>query len=110
MRVLGTRAAYTKQHADVQEAVLRAGGRVDAPGFGEDPESNWGLLGAGTDVRPIKTEKGDYQRFYALTVPWLRDGAPPPVDPMDAIAVLNIIQAAQRSVSEAKVVALSLHH
>lgn len=110
MRVLGTRAAYTKQTADVQEAVLRAGGRPDAPGFGEDPEASWGLLGAGTDVRPIKTEKGDYQRFYALCVPWLRASAAPPVDPMDAIAVLNIIQAAQRSVAEAKVVSLSLHH
>ncbi|HEU4627101.1 MAG TPA: Gfo/Idh/MocA family oxidoreductase [Steroidobacteraceae bacterium] len=109
MRVMGTRAAYTKQHADVQEAVLRAGGRADAPGFGEDPESNWGLLGVGADARPLKTERGNYRRFYELTVPWLRDGAPPPVDPLDAIAVLNIIQAAQRSVAEAKVVSLSLH-
>jgi predicted dehydrogenase len=109
MRVLGTHAAYTKQTADVQEAVLRAGGPADAPGFGRDPETNWGMLGAGADVRPIQTEKGDYQRFYALTVPWLREGAPPPVDPMDAIAVLNIIQAAQRSAAEAKVVSLSLH-
>ena len=109
MRVLGTRGAYTKQFADVQEAVLRAGGRADSPGFGEDPETNWGLAGAGTDVRPVKTEKGEYARFYALTVPWLRDSAPPPVDPLDAVAVLNIIQSAQRSVAEAKVVSLSLH-
>jgi len=109
LRVLGTRAAYTKQSADVQEAALRAGGRPDAAGFGEDPESAWGLLGAGTDLRPVRTEKGVYQRFYELCVPWLRDGAPAPVDPMDAIAVLNIIHAAQRSVIEAKVVSLSLH-
>jgi predicted dehydrogenase len=109
LRVLGTRAAYTKRSADVQEAVLRAGGHPDAPGFGEDPESDWGLLGAGADVRPVKTEKGDYRRFYALCVPWLREGAPPPVDPMDAIAVLNVIHAAQRSVTEAKIVSLSLH-
>ena len=63
----------------------------------------------GADARPLKTERGNYRRFYELTVPWLRDGAPPPVDPLDAIAVLNIIQAAQRSVAEAKVVSLSLH-
>jgi scyllo-inositol 2-dehydrogenase (NADP+) len=67
------------------------------------------VLGAGTDARPVRTEPGDYRRFYSLCIPWLRDGAPPPVDPMDAIAVLNIIHAAQRSVSEARVVSLSLH-
>ncbi|HEV7715297.1 MAG TPA: Gfo/Idh/MocA family oxidoreductase [Steroidobacteraceae bacterium] len=104
MRVLGTRAAYTKAHADVQEAALRAGKRADEPGFGEDPPDQWGTLGAGSDTRPVKTEKGDYQRFYAQAVPWLRDGAPPPVDPADAIAVLEIIEAAQRSSAEAKVV------
>jgi predicted dehydrogenase len=104
MRVLGTRAAYVKQHADVQEAALRAGSRADAPGFGEDPEDQWGILGAAHDTKRIKTEKGDYQRCYALTVPWLRDGAPPPVDPADAIAVLDIIEAAQRSAAEARVI------
>jgi predicted dehydrogenase len=104
MRVLGTRAAYTKPGADVQEAALRAGSRPNEPGFGEDPESSWGLVGAGTDLRPVKTEKGDYQRFYALSVPWLRGEGPPPVAPADAIAVLDIIEAAQRSAAEAKVV------
>ena len=104
-RVLGTRAAYTKRDADIQEPALRSGLRPTEPGFGEDPESNWGLFGAGTDVRRLKTERGNYQRFYELTVPWLRDGAPPPVAPADAIAVLDIIEAAQRSAAEARVVA-----
>jgi predicted dehydrogenase len=104
LRVLGTRAAYTKLHADVQEAALRGGTRADEQNFGADPVDRWGLVGAGADTRPIETEKGDYQRFYALTVAWLREGAPPPVDPADAIAVLEIIEAAQRSAAEAKVV------
>jgi predicted dehydrogenase len=104
MRVLGTRATYVKQHADVQEGALRAGSRADAPGFGEDPEDQWGLVGAAGDTKRVETEKGDYRRFYALTVPWLREGAPPPVDPADAIAVLDIIEAAQRSAAEAKVI------
>jgi predicted dehydrogenase len=104
MRVLGTRAAYTKLHADVQEAALRSGHHADEANFGEDPVDHWGLVGAGADARAIKTEKGDYQRFYALTVAWLRDGASPPVDPADAIAVLDIIEAAQRSAAGAEVV------
>ena len=61
-------------------------------------------MGAGADIRPVKTEKGDYARFYAQTVEWLRNGAPPPVDPADAVAVLELIEAAQRSATEATVV------
>jgi predicted dehydrogenase len=104
LRVIGSKAAYIKQSADVQEAVLRSGHPANAPGFGEDAPEQWGLFGAGTDVRPIRTEKGDYQRFYALTVPWLREGAPPPVNPADAVAVLDAIEAARKSSIEARVV------
>jgi len=104
MRVLGSKAAYTKQHPDVQEAALRAGTAADSKGFGEDPKEQWGLLGSATDTRPIQTEKGTYQRFYALTLPWLRDGAAAPVDPKDGVAVLDAIEAARRSSAERRVI------
>jgi predicted dehydrogenase len=104
MRVMGTKAAYVKHSADVQEAVLRTGHGPDAPGFGEDPQAQWGLLGAGTDLRPVRTERGTYQRFYELTIPWLRNGAPPPVNPDDAVAVLELIEAARVSSAEGRVV------
>ncbi len=42
------------------------------------------------------------RRFDALCVPWLRGEGPPPVAPADAIAVLDIIEAAQRSAAEGK--------
>src|SRR5262249_38665509 len=57
LRVLGTKAAYTKQTADVQELALRTGSSADSPGFGEDTEANWGALGAGTELRPVRTER-----------------------------------------------------
>jgi predicted dehydrogenase len=104
MRVLGSKAAYTKQHADVQEAELRAGTSADAPGFGEDPQEQWGLLGAGADVQPVRTEKGNYRRFYELAVTWLRDGGPAPVNPDDGIAVLEMIEAARTSAAEGRVI------
>ncbi len=106
LRVLGTRATYTKQYADVQELSLRAGRGPGSPGYGEDPPERWGLLGAGDDVRPVPTEKGDYQRFYRDTVTWLREGGPPPVNPEDAIATLEIIEAARRSAAERRVIPL----
>jgi predicted dehydrogenase len=104
MRVMGTKAAYTKQNADVQEAVLRIGGSPDSPGFGEDPEAQWGLLGAGTELRAVRTERGNYRRFYELVVPWLRDGAAAPVDPDDAVVVLELIEAARVSSEQGRVI------
>lgn len=104
MRIMGTKAAFTKQHADTQENFLRVGKPVSAPGFGEDPPERWGLLGAEGDLHPVPTEKGNFRRFYELTVPWLRDGAPPPVDPMDAVKVLELIEAARRASAEGRTI------
>src|SRR5688572_12330589 len=100
MRVLGSRSAYVKVQSDVQEAALRSGGRPDKPGWGEEPREHWGLLGVGDAATPVRSEPGAYQQFYAGVVASLRDGAPPPVDPEDAVAGLKIIEAA-RSQAEA---------
>ena len=93
MRVLGSRAAYLKVHGDVQEAALRSGERPDKPGWGEDPREHWGLLGVGDAAVPVRSEPGAYQQFYAGVVAALRNDAPPPVDPADAVAGLEIIEA-----------------
>lgn len=95
-RVLGRRAAYVKYGVDVQEARLRAGERPGAS-WGDEPETSWGSLGAGDDVRPVRTERGAYPAFYEALYAALRDGSPPPVDPADAVAVLEVIEAAQQS-------------
>jgi predicted dehydrogenase len=100
MRVLGSRAAYLKVHGDVQEAALRSGARPDKPGWGEEPPEHWGLLGVGDAAVPVRSEPGAYQQFYAGVVAALREGAPVPVDPEDAVAGLEIIEVA-RSQAEA---------
>jgi scyllo-inositol 2-dehydrogenase (NADP+) len=79
---------------------LRAGGRPDQPGWGEEPREHWGLLGAGETAEPVHSEPGAYPRFYSGIVASLRHGAPPPVDPQDAVSGLEIIAAAQRSESK----------
>ena len=105
-RMLGSRAAYVKWGMDPQEAKLRATGRLDQAGFGEDPADQWGKLGAGPDVRTVPTEPGSYRRFYEGMVEALRGTAPPPVDPHDAISGLRVIEAARRSSAERRVVAV----
>ena len=97
LRVLGDRAAYTKVSADVQEDALRRGERPDAPNWGLESPEQYGLLGVGNDARPVPTERGDYRGFYSGVVRSLRDGAPPPVDPNDAIAALEVIEAARHN-------------
>jgi scyllo-inositol 2-dehydrogenase (NADP+) len=80
-RVSGLRAGFASDGLDPQEAQLAAGLRPGDPGFGVMP--------------PL--EPGRYVAFYEGVVAWLRDGAPPPVDPADALAGLRILEAARRS-------------
>jgi predicted dehydrogenase len=54
----------------------------------------------------VRSEPGAYQRYYAGVVASLRHGAPPPVDPDDAVAGLEIIAAAQRSAAARRTVSL----
>jgi predicted dehydrogenase len=97
MRVLGTRAGWTKHGLDVQEAALRAGRAADGSAWGREDESMWGVLGTDAAGERVPTEPGDYRRFYALLEAALRTGGEPPVDPRDAVAVLRLIEAARAS-------------
>ncbi|MFN2399940.1 MAG: Gfo/Idh/MocA family oxidoreductase [Gemmatimonadaceae bacterium] len=105
MRILGSRAAYTKFGLDVQEKALRAGERPGA-GWGEDPRDHWGHLSNGTEEHAVPTERGAYQDFYARLVATIRLGAPPPVDADDAVATLRVIEAARESAVGKKLVSL----
>jgi len=105
--VYGSRAAYMKFGLDPQEDTLRATGLPPGgPGWGEEPEARWGTLGIGAERRVVRTEPGDYGRFYAGVAAALHDGAPVPVAPEDAIAGLDVIEAAYRSAAEGRAVTL----
>lgn len=106
MAVFGSKAAYMKFHIDSQEAALRAGIRPDQPAWRDEPEEHWGTLGIGPDARPVRSEPGAYRLFYEGVAASLRDGAPPPVDPEDAVKGLEVIEAAQRSSRNHEVVAI----
>jgi predicted dehydrogenase len=105
-RLLGSRAAYVKYGLDVQEAALRAGERPDAPGFGREPPERWGLLGTEGSAEPIETEPGRYLAFYEAMVAAIREGSAPPVTLSEAIAGLEVIEAARASAERGVVVEL----
>jgi len=106
LRVLGDRGAYVKLSLDVQENALRGGQRPGGTGWGEEPKERWGLLGVDGAVRPVPTAPGAYQRFYEGVAVAVRTGAPPPVDPADAVAGLEVIEAARTSSRDGRVVTL----
>ncbi len=94
-RVLGSAGAYCVSGLDNQEPALKQRIWPGDPGYGVTPESEWGLIGMGDELTPVPTEPGDYPAFYAGVAARIRDGAPPPVDPRDALEVVRILAQAQ---------------
>jgi predicted dehydrogenase len=108
LRVLGTRAAFVVDEVDGQEDALRDGLRPgrDEP-WGVEPPARWGRLVRGDDFEPVISEPGAWPEFYRGVARWLRDGGDPPVDPWDAVRVLEVIEAARRSAATRAVVPLT---
>ena len=97
-RVRGLLGEFVKDERDPQEAQALAGAKPSDPGFGEDTPERWGHLHLiGEEPRTVATERGDYRRFYELFRDAVRTGSPPPVDPLDAIRGLRVLEAAEAS-------------
>lgn len=97
-RLRGLLGEFVKEERDPQEARAMAGGSPSDPGFGVDDPEQWGRLYLiGEEPRRVPTEPGDYRRFYELFRDAARTGSPPPVDPLDAIRGLRVLEAAETS-------------
>jgi predicted dehydrogenase len=83
---------------DPQEELLKAGAVPGGTGWGADPEEAWGTLSG----QVVETERGAYQDFYA----GVAAGATP-VPPADAVAGLEVVEAAFESARTGVVVPLS---
>lgn len=109
-RISGLHGTYEKCGLDPQEDALRQGNLPGNADWGIEPKERWGHLS--TDVGglhfdgQIETLPGAYEQYYALLRDALLHGTPPPVDPADAVETLRVIEAAQISVREARVVSL----
>ena len=95
LRVLGSEGAFVVDGLDGQEDALRAG---RAPGrwrMGRRAARALGPARAGRRVRAGAVRAGAWPRFYAELEAALRTGEPPPVDPADAVSVLEILERAR---------------
>ena len=108
-RVLGDQGAFVSHGLDQQETALRAGASPADPGFGRrDPDAVGGASfhhGSGTPV-PIMLEAGRWTAFYPAVVAAIRDGGAPPVTAGEAVAVLDVLEAARDSAARGVVVAV----
>jgi predicted dehydrogenase len=107
LRALGTNGSYVKYGMDVQEDALRRGERPGSPGWGQDAPEHWGRLGTDAHHRAVPTRPGDYGAFYRGLAGALLRGEPLPVDPLDAVAALDVIETARRSARDRQTLAVS---
>ena len=109
VRISGLRGAYEQPGLDPQEDALRSGLRPGDRHWGVVLEGEWGRLvtgGLAPGDRRIEPERGRWEAFYAGVRDALVAGAPPPVDPLDGLRVVEVIDAAHRSAREGAIVRL----
>ncbi|WP_223626641.1 Gfo/Idh/MocA family oxidoreductase [Microbacterium sp. EST19A] len=90
--VLGSRSGFTSHGLDGQEAALDGGASPDDEDYGTTPAERWGLLGVEGSLAPHPMSRGDYGAFYRVLADSIRDGGSLPVDPMDSVRVLEVIE------------------
>jgi len=96
--VHGTHGSFVKWGLDPQEEQLRSGMRPDAPGFGQEPESQWGELRVeDQEPRRVPTLHGDYRGFYENVRDVLLGKAEPAVTPEQAWRTTRLIELARES-------------
>jgi scyllo-inositol 2-dehydrogenase (NADP+) len=105
LRVLGSSGAYVVQPLDGQEDELRETGALPAGGL-PVPESGWGVLVRGDEVRPVPSEPGRWRDFYPAVAAAVRGEGPVPVDPADAVRALAVLDAARESARTGSVIDL----
>ena len=106
--VHGDRGSLVKHAADVQEAQLLAGMRPGAPGWGEDPDPIRFHDGTGAAPRAVAAPAGDQRRYYGAIRDAVDGDGPNPVTPLQAIAVMAVLEAGVRSAREGRSVPVPL--
>jgi len=96
-RVLGSAAGYTKWGVNGQEAAIQAGNKPEDADFGLEPESTWGRLGADGASQVVPTQRGRYAAFYEGVADSLLRGAPLPVDVVDSVHTIELIERIHNS-------------
>ncbi len=108
--VHGRFGSFVKHGFDPQEDALRAGRAPGSAGWGLDAEADHGELVLDRDgvavATRVPTQAGAHHAYYCGLREAVAHGAPSPVPVDDAVAVMRVIDAAQRSAAEGRVIPL----
>ena len=108
-RVTGRTGTFAVESDDGQSERLLSGRTAEDDSFGTVPEARWGRIYRGEDIppQPVPAERGRWSSFYSAFARAVRGTGPLPVDPRDAVATLEVLDAARLSATRGEVVRLS---
>jgi len=107
-RIVGSDAVFEIADTDPQWEALQSGERPGGPHWGEHPSQGVLTSGDWTNLQKefVQPVAGAYEEFYRLLRDALASHGPMPVDPIDALEVLRVVEAARESHAAARVVSL----
>ena len=104
----GTEGSFVKMATDPQEEMLKINRYPDEPGWGKEPQSDWGKLNTSVNglhfEGKIETVPGNYSHFYANLYQAIREGAPLMVKPEEALMTIRVLEASLLSNSERRTI------
>lgn len=105
----GTKGSFVKYGMDPQEARLRGDNCPDGtdwgPDWGVESDELWGTLSVvGEPAAKVKTEPGDYRRFYANVRDAIEKKTPLDVTPEQALRTMRAVILAHKSSWERRTV------
>ncbi len=108
MAVHGTKGSFIKQGLDAQEDALKAGIVPGSEHWGVDPRPGTLVIpdGDATTSSTVPGVPGDYLTYYAAIRDALLGAGPNPAPPEEALAVMELIDLAQRSAAEGRELSL----
>lgn len=105
--VLGDQGSFLKYAMDPQEAQLKLGKTpLTTTDWGIEPKEQWGELHLGDEVELIESKPGDYRIFYENIYNAIVKDSHLLVTPVQAQTVIKIIEAAQISHLEKRIITL----
>lgn len=97
--VYAENGSYHSYATDVQAQAIFAGKRPsdDLAAWGYQDQERWPILNTEHGSERVASEQGRYHDYYHLFVKAVNKGGTPPVTPEEAVHVLRVLDAANRS-------------
>ena len=97
----GTEGSFIKMGTDPQEEMLKQNRLPNAPNWGTEPESDWGIINTsvgGVHIRgKVETVPGNYLSYYENLAQAIQGEAPLMVKPEEALTTIRILEACLES-------------